>query len=84
MSVRATGAVSLAVRTRRGGHGQPGAVGDRGVQAAAALPERGAVQAYLRHVDRLQKYRQQDRERAQAVTVGHRRPSCPRQSITTS
>lgn len=84
MSVRAARAVPPAVRARRGGDGQPGAVGDRGVQAAATLPERSAVQAHLRHVDWFQKYRQQDRERAQAVTVGHRRLSRPRQSITTS
>lgn len=52
MSVRATGAVPIAVRARRGGDGQPGAMGDRGLQAATTFPERGAVQAYLRHVDR--------------------------------
>lgn len=50
--VRATRAVPIAVRARRGGDGQPSAVGDRGLQTATALPERGAVQAYLRHVDR--------------------------------
>lgn len=52
MSVRATRAVPIAVRARRGGDGQPSAVGDRGLQTAATLLERGAVQAYLRHVDR--------------------------------
>lgn len=52
MPVRATRAVSIAVRARRGGDGQPSAVGDRGLQAATTFPERGAIQAYLRHVDR--------------------------------
>lgn len=85
MPVRATRTIPSAVRARRGSDGQPGAVGDRGLQAAAALAERGAFQANLRHVDRLQEYRQQDRERAQAVTVGHGRPSRQsRQPITTS
>lgn len=52
MSVRATRAVPVAVRARRGGDGQPSAMGDRGLQAATAFLERGAVQAYIRHVDR--------------------------------
>lgn len=52
MPVWTTRAVPIAVRARRGGNGQPSAVGDRGLQAATALPERGAIQAYLRHVDR--------------------------------
>lgn len=85
MPVRAARTVPAAVRTRRGGDGQPGAMGDRSLQTATTFPERGAVQAYLRHVDRFQKYRQQDRERAQAVTVGHGRLSRQsRQPITTS
>lgn len=84
VSVRATRAVPPAVRARRSSDRQSGAMGDRGVQATATLLERGAIQAYLRHVNRFQKHRQQDRERAQAVTVGHWRSSRPRQSITTS
>lgn len=52
MPVRATRAIPIAVRARRGGDGQPSAVGDRGLQTATTFPERGAVQAYLRHVDR--------------------------------
>lgn len=85
MPVRAARAVPVAVRARRGGDGQPSAVGDRGLQAATTFSERSAVQAHLRHVNRFQKYRQQNRERAQAVTVGYGRPSRQsRQSITTS
>lgn len=85
MPVRATRTIPLAVRAWRGSDGQPSAVGDRGLQIATTFSERGAVQAYLRHVNRFQKYRQQDRERAQAVTGGHGRPSRQsRQSITTS
>lgn len=84
--VRAARTISVAVRARRSGDGQPGTVGDRSLQTATTFPERRAVQAYFRHVDRLQEYCQQDRERAQAVTVGHGRLSrqSRQQPITTS
>jgi len=85
MPIRAARTFPAAMCARRGGDGQSGAMGDRSLQIATTFPERGTVQAYLRHVDRFQKYRQQDRERAQAVTVGHGRFSRQsRQPITTS
>lgn len=52
MPVRATRAVPVAVRARRSIDRQPSTVGDRGLQTATTFPERSAVQAYLRHVDR--------------------------------
>lgn len=55
------------MRPRRPQHGLSGAVGDRGLQAAAPVPERGALQAHLRHIHRVQEHRIQDRQRPQAL-----------------
>lgn len=42
-------------------HGLAGAVGDRGVQAAAPFAQRSPLQAHLRHFHWLQEHRVQDR-----------------------
>lgn len=58
--------------------GQPGTrrlrpVGDGGVQAAATLPQRRALQADLRHIHRLQEHCVKDCQRAQTVSAEEQR-----------
>ena len=67
LRLRAARPLPVAVRARRPEHRQPRPVGDGGVQAAAALAQRGEVQEDLRHVDRLQEHRVEDRQRVEAV-----------------
>lgn len=55
--------------SRRPQHRLAGAMGDRGVQTAAAVAERGALQAHLGHVDRLQEHCLQDSQRVETVTA---------------
>ena len=42
-------------------------MGDRGLQAAQALTQRGQVQTYLRHLHRIQGDRIENRQRAETV-----------------
>lgn len=68
MRLRAEREVPVALRSRRSQLRLPRPVGDRGVQAAQALPERGQVQEDLRNLDRVQGDRIQDCQRAQVIT----------------
>ncbi|XP_077537651.1 MAP/microtubule affinity-regulating kinase 3-like isoform X5 [Haemaphysalis longicornis] len=68
LRLRAAREVPAAVRARGPQHGLTGPVGDRGVQAAAPVAQRGALQAHLRHLHRLQEHRLQGGQRAQALT----------------
>lgn len=47
LRLRAARAVPAAVRARRPQRGLPGAVGDRGLQAAATVAQRRALQANI-------------------------------------
>lgn len=55
--------------SRRSQHRLAGAMGDRGVQTAAAVAERSALQAHLGHLDRLQEHCLQDSQRVETVTA---------------
>ena len=65
--LRAAGAVPAALRSRRPQRRHAGPVGDRGLQAAQALTQRGQVQTHLRHLHRIQGDRIQNRQRAETV-----------------
>lgn len=67
LRLRAAREVPPALRARRPQHRLAGAVGDGGVQAAAPLAQRRALQAHLGHVDRLQEHCLEDCQRAQVV-----------------
>lgn len=84
MSVRAARKISPAMRPRRRGDGQSGAMGDRGLQTATSIVERCTLQTNFGNIDRLQEYCEQDRQRAQAVTAGCRHPGHSRKPITPS
>lgn len=60
------------MRARRPEHRLAGAVGDRGVQAAAAVAQRRPLQAHLGHLHRIQEHRLENRRRTQAVTTARR------------
>lgn len=63
------------MRARRPQRGLAGAVGDRGLQAAAPLAQRGALQEDIRNKHRLQEHCVKDSERTQAVTARERGPA---------
>ena len=65
--LRAAGAVPAALRSRRPQRRHAGPVGDRGLQAAQALTQRGQVQTHLRHLHRIQGDRIENRQRAETV-----------------
>ena len=67
--LREAGAVPGAVHRRGRGRRPPGAVGDGGVQAAAALSQRCALQEDLRKLHGLQKYRHKGVRRAASMMM---------------
>lgn len=73
LRVRAARALHAAVRVGQPGPRRLRPVGDGGVQAAAALPQRRALQADLRHVHRLQEHCLKDCQRAQTVSAEEQR-----------
>lgn len=70
LRLRATRTLLAAVRPRRPQHRLSRPMGDRGLQAAPPLAQRRTLQAHLRHLDRLQEHRVEDRQRAETVTTG--------------
>lgn len=73
LRVRAARALHAAVRVGQPGPRRLRPVGDGGVQAPAALPQRRALQTDLGHVHRLQEHCLKDCQRAQTVSAEEQR-----------
>ena len=67
LRLRAARALPAVLCPRRRPAGQPGPMGDGGVQAAPPLAQRGPLQEDIGHLHRLQEHCVQNRQRAEAV-----------------